>query len=323
MIGITGATGHLGNVIARTLVARGEPIRMLARSVDRAKEVGLEQSSVVYGDLSDDDSLRGCFEGCRTVIHSAAYISVGRDTKALLRTNVDGTNSVIEACRFAGVGKLITIGSIEAFDLSRPIVGGSGVRLDPDLPMLAYGRSKAIAVNATLDANDADLATVVISPTAILGPWDFRPSRIGRFVRSFISHRLPAYVRGGFDFVDVRDVADACIAAVQSGVAGAHYVVSGTYVDVRRLLELLEQISGVSKPALEVPDRIARLFAACSAFVVSVMGGTPLITPAAVKLLSKRISVTSEFARNDLRFHARSVDSTVADTVAWFRGEMG
>ena len=112
MIGITGATGHLGNVIARTLIAGGEPVRMLARSADRAEEVGLPQGSVIHGDLSERDSLRKCFEGCDTVIHAAAHISVGRDTKPLIRTNVDGTNSVIEACRFAGVGKLITIGSI-------------------------------------------------------------------------------------------------------------------------------------------------------------------------------------------------------------------
>ena len=322
MIGITGATGHLGNVIARTLVARGEPIRMLVRSVPRVRELGLPWESACHGDLSDGDSICRCFEGCETVIHSAALISVGHDRTALMRTNVDGTESVIDACRRQGVRRLITIGSIEAFDLSTPVTGGNGDRLDTELPFLDYGRSKAIAVNATLDANDAGLEALVISPTAMLGPWDYRPSRMGRFVRSFISRRLPAYVRGGFDFVDVRDVAEACISGIRNGVTGSHYIVSGNYVEVRSLLELLEQSSGVPKPIFEVPDRIARLFAWCSASVISLVGGSPLITPAAVKLLSKRIYVTSDLAKNDLGFHARELSNTISDTVAWFRGEM-
>ena len=322
MIGITGATGHLGYVVARSLIAQGETIRALARSAKRVETVGLPASSVIYGDLSDVESLRGCFQGCEAVIHAAAHISLGHDRAKLQRTNVDGTVSVIEACRLEGVERLIAVGSVEAFDLSAPVVGGHGDRLDPVLPILAYGKSKAEAVNATLDANDSELATLVISPTAILGPWDFRPSRMGRFVRSFILRRLPAFVRGGFDIVDVRDVAGACIGAIRGGVPGTHYVVSGNYVEVRHLLEELEELSGVPKPPLEVPDRIGKLFAACSAFVVSLAGGTPLITPAAVSLLSKRIRVSSELARDDLHFHARELRTTVADTIAWFRGEM-
>ncbi len=325
MVGLTGATGYLGNVVARSLLQRNESVRMLVRSKERLLRVELPTETSVVGDLLDSDSLARCFDGCEAVVHAAALVSVdGSDADELRRVNIEGTRHVIEACLRVGVRRLVSVGSVEAFDLS---AGGESVievdRLDPRRPILEYGRTKATAINDVLDADGADLATVVVSPTALLGPRDYRPSPMGRFIRAFLGRKLPAFVRGGFDFVDVRDVAAACISAVYSGVHGRHYPVSGRYLSVRELLEMLESVSGVPMPRVCIPDSLAMLFGTFSASLSPLFGRSAVITPEVVRLLLLDVRISSETAGAELGYRARDIRETVTDTVSWFRERTG
>ena len=318
-VALTGGTGFLGNVIARKLIADNTTLHVLVRSADKLGDIGLHPAKVAVGNILDVDSLIDCFAGCDAVVHAAALISVHAGNRSELeRVNVDGTANVIEACRRAGVRRLIAVGSIEAFDLA----GGGDIstrKLDTDHSILPYGRTKSIAASLVLEANGDDLETAVISPTALIGPYDFGPSPMGRFVRTFLSRSLPASVPGGFYFLDVRDAASACVQAIARGEPGRHYIVSGPYLSVDELIELLSDSSGVPAPRIKVPRFLALAFAHVNVVVCDALGRSTLIAPEAVRILATEFELSCDPAISDLGFSARTMRETIADTVRWFR----
>ena len=251
MIVVTGASGHLGTVLVRQLAAEGEEIRYLTRGGPAPGLVDLEVQPV-RGDLSDVESLTAACAGATVVINSAAHISImAGDESELYRVNVEGTRNMLIAARRAGVKRFVQIGSIEAFPLEgarTPITEDDGFY--PDRTVLEYGRTKALGMQEVLAAADGELECVICCPTAFIGPPDYRRSPVGQVVLDFINRRLPAYVDGGFDFVDVRDVAHGIIAAMRTAPSRSVYLLSGRFVTIPEMMEMLERLSGARRPRL-------------------------------------------------------------------------
>lgn len=333
MVAVTGGTGHLGNVVIRKLIDGGCAVSALVRSPAASARLLRTPNRVARGDLADPEALDRCFSGCRSVIHAAAMVSTDdRDARRLREVNVEGTRAVVEACLRNGVERLVSIGSIEAFPLGRSrVTDGSGPTVDeasmakdgPAIPPLQYGLTKAQSARIVLEASTERLEAIVLSPTAIVGPYDVRPSYFGRVVQAFLAVGIPAYIRGGFDFVDVRDVATACVAALDRGRRGAHYVLSGSYVTVRELLALLADYTGKAAPPIRVPVWTA-VFAAWTYLKTShLLGRSTAFTPATVRLLETGVRASSVRAEREFGYSSRPISETVRDTVAWFTGERG
>jgi nucleoside-diphosphate-sugar epimerase len=316
---VTGATGHLGTVLVSQLVNRGEKVRYITRNgIPR----GLDGSSAVpiTADLFDRKTLVRAFAGASVVYHSAARISIMTgDWHELEHVNVEGTRVVLDAAREAGVGRFVHVGSIEAF----PLEGGHGpitetAGFDPDRTVMEYGRSKALGMQVVLDAADKDLECVVCCPTAFLGPPDYRRSPLGQVIFDFLRGRLPAYVDGGFDFVDVRDVADGVIGAGEKGQSGRVYLLAGRYATVPELMEMIEAASGIRKPALRIPSRVLIPFMPVIEAYYRVSKLSPRFTRNSLQLLSLNVRVDATRARTELGFDSRPLEETLADTVRWF-----
>src|SRR6187200_2799622 len=117
-VSITGATGHLGNLIVRELLARGYAVKALARGNDLKAIEGLP-IEIIKGDLADEVALRKLMEGCDGLIHSAALISISGSQQGLVhKINVDGTRLVMEIAKASGIKRVIHISSIHAFNQS-------------------------------------------------------------------------------------------------------------------------------------------------------------------------------------------------------------
>jgi dihydroflavonol-4-reductase len=183
---------------------------------------------------------------------------------------------------------------------------------------MVYGRTKALAMQEVLEADGNGLETIVCCPTGFVGVPDYRMSPSGRLVVDFLERRLPAYVDGGFDFVDVRDVADGVIRAGRSGKAGRTYLLSGNFVTVPRLMELLEDISGVKKPGLCLPARFVLPFAPLVEIYYRMLRKAPRFTRYSLRLLLLGAEVDSSRARLELGFSPRPIEESMADSVAWF-----
>lgn len=322
MLVVTGATGLLGNVLLRGLTARGAaPVRALVRpSSDLTAIAGLDVETVP-GDVRDPASLLAAFAGADMVFHLAGIVSIERGgLPRLHETNVEGTRNVLAACRAAGVRRLVHCSSIHAFVVPQ---GGACMTetsaIDPDRAQGAYDRTKAEATLLVLEAVRQGLDAVMVFPTAVIGPYDFRPSHTGELVLAAAQGRLGAYVDGAYNFVDVRDVAQGLMAAAEKGRSGEGYILAGHNVTVRELLLSIEAVSGTPAPHLHLPFGLVR---ALSFLIPAYYWATrqkPLFTTYSLDVISSGCTMTNEKAERELGYHPRPFAETMEDTVRWFR----
>jgi dihydroflavonol-4-reductase len=322
MLVVTGATGLLGNVLARALAGGGAaPVRALVRpTADRRALAGLDLE-IVQGDVHDRCSLVQAFSGADTVFHLAGIVSIARGGLPRLHaTNVEGTRNVLAACREAGVRRLVYCSSIHAFAVSR---GGACLSeaslIDPARASGAYDRTKAEATLLVREASRQGLDAVMVFPTGVIGPFDFRPSHTGELVRACAQGRLGAYVDGAYNFVDVRDVARGLIAAAEKGRNGEGYILAGHNVTVRELLYSIEAVTGVPAPSLRLPLGLVRAVGPLIPAYYWATRQKPLFTTYSLDVISSGCTMTYEKAARELGYAPRPFAETMEDTVRWFR----
>jgi dihydroflavonol-4-reductase len=317
---VTGASGHLGANLVRQLLTAGRRVRVLVFGETRPFD-GLDVERV-SGDVLDERSLAPAFQGAGVVYHLAAFISiVGSERARVEAVNVGGTRNVVRACLAAGVRRLVHFSSIHAFrqlPLDEPLDESRAASDTGKAP--AYDHSKARAEREVLAGVERGLDAVILNPTAVLGPFDFEPSRMGRVLRDLQRGALPALVTGGFDWVDARDVAAAAIAAEQRGRRGERYLLSGTYLPVRDLAVLVAELSGAQVPRVVLPQWLVRPIAPLAELWSEISGGEPRFTrDSMVALRTGHPRIRNEKARAELGFAPRPLRVTVEDTLRWFR----
>lgn len=318
-VAVTGASGHIGGNLVRALLAEGRPVRTLVYR-DTAALEGLDVMRCP-GSILDKPSLEKAFAGADVVYHLAAVITLKStpDPEAH-RVNVEGTRNVVEACKTCGVRRLVHFSSIHAFsphpldemvDEARPLCNGPR--------LLPYDRSKAEGERVVAEAIRGGLDAVVVNPTGVIGPVDFKPSAMGQVLLDLYYRRLPALVDGGFNWVDVRDVVAGAMAAERRGTAGQRYLLAGHYRKLRQIAELVEQATGVRVPRLVVPIAVARLGVPFAVLQSWVTGGQPKFTFASLHALQHHQQVDCGRACEELGYAPRPFDETVTDSIAWFR----
>ncbi len=319
MILVTGATGHIGNVLVRELLARGETVRALVMpQEDRTPLAGLEVE-IVEGDVLDPASLDRALRGVDVVYHLAGLISIQPGPDPVLhRVNVEGTANVLHAARRAGVRRLVYTSSIHA--IARPSTEGvidETIPFDPRTAISAYDRSKAEASLDVLRAAREGLDAVIVCPTGVIGPHDYRLSEMGRTILEALESPVLFSVAGAYDFVDVRDVARGEIQACEAGRPGESYILSGERIEVSHLLETVGDLTGVRKPILRVPHSVARLAATFAPALSRLTGRKPRLTPYSLSTVAGNSVISHAKATRALGYRPRSLRESIADTVRW------
>ncbi len=323
MILVTGATGHIGNVLVRKLLEKKEKVRAFFwRGEDTTPLDGLDVERFP-GDVLDKRSLLEAMEGVDTVYHLAGVISImpGRDP-LVWRVNVEGTRNVLEAAREMGVKRLVYTSSIHAL---RRIPPGRAMDetlgYDPETPYGEYDRSKAAASLEVLKAAREGLDAVIACPTGVIGPYDFRGSEMGEVLRSAAYGRPMFYVEGAYDFVDVRDVAEGLIAAHDKGKRGESYILGGHKISVRELIAAVRRATGKAIAAIKVPLPLAMLVARIAPLYYRLARARPRFTPYSLEVLQSNSDISHLKAVRELGYHPRPIYETIADTVRWFLEE--
>ncbi len=322
MLVVTGATGLLGNVLLRALAAHGlGPVRAFVRPTADCRSIAGLDVEVAQGDVRDPSSLLAAFSGADTVYHLAGIVSITRGgLPRLHETNVEGTHNVIAACRAAGVRRLVYCSSIHAFAV--PAAGtclSETSLVDPARATGAYDRTKAEATLLVRDAVRGGLDAVMVFPTAILGPYDYRPSHTGELVLACAQGRLKAYVDGAYNFVDVRDVAEGLVAAAQKGPSGEGYILAGHNVTVWELLHAVETVTGARAPRVRLPFGLVRAVSFLIPAYYWLTRQKPLFTTYSLDVISSGCTMTNEKAERELGYRPRPFLETMEDTVRWFR----
>lgn len=321
MIVVTGATGHLGNVLVRKLLSQNKKLKVIILpGEDTFPLEGLEVQKV-EGDVRDPDSLRRAFQGADMVFHCAGIISIlPGQNQQLYQVNVLGTRNVVNVCLETKVKRLIYTSSIHA--LSEPTLGNvfnEARGFDPKNVLGEYSKSKTLGTLEVIKGIEKGLDAVILCPSGIIGPYDYRISEMGKLIVNFTRGKVKAYIDGAYNFVDVRDVAKGHILAGEKGKKGECYILSGQQISVLQLLKFLEEITETKAPLLKAPHQVARVTGFFNVLYCNLMKIKPLFTPFSIDVLASNSLVSCQKAQAELGYLSRSIYESVRDTVQWFK----
>jgi len=317
---VTGATGHIGNVLVRELLGRGERVRALVRSGKLPVALEGLEVEIVAGDILDIDSLERAMRGVDVVYHLAARISLaaGPDPETE-RVNLEGTRNVINAARRFAVRRLVYASSIYALRIPDSGLVDESLPFDPAHCRGAYDCSKAAASLEVQQAAAQGLEAVLVCPTAVAGPYDFQVSEAGRGILYNLTPGVKFHVDGAYNFVDVRDVAHGFILAAEKGHSGQTYVLGGDRLTVREVAEIIWEAAGGWHVGVHLPDWVADL----AAEILPLFPGDPIVTPYSLAAIRSNSNISHARAARELGFRPRPARQAIADAVRWFLEQRG
>jgi dihydroflavonol-4-reductase len=320
MILVTGAAGHLGNVLVRQLIAQGKQVRALILPGEDTSSLDGLPVEMTSGNILDESLLKQTMRDVQVVFHMAALVSLMEEhAPQLNRVNVEGTKNIIRSCQQAGVERLVYTSSIHA--LERPPLGTPiDESLDYDCinPAGPYDRTKAQASVLVRRAAEEGLHSVILCPTGIVGPYDFRRSEMGAMILDWMGQSMNFLVSGFFDFVDVRDVAQAHIHAAEKGRSGETYIVGGQRIAVSQMRSIVQRLAGASSFAYELPEKIAMAAAWAAEWYYRASHKRPRFTRYSLETLLSNSNISSAKAARELDHHPISLAQSLQDTIAWW-----
>lgn len=326
---ITGAAGHLGSTLIRCLLA-GDPDVDIHGLILPDEEPVVRGKNVAYfrGDICNPGSLEMLLTGSQvqntTVIHTAALITIAdKVSERLYEVNVGGVKNIVEFCRSNHLKRLVHVSSVHALP---ELPGNSVIReiseFSADKVIGAYAKTKAEGAALVQNAMDQGLDAVMVFPSGILGPYDLGRNHLIQMAVDYMQGRLPACVHGGYDFVDVRDVAVGCLKAAACGRAGQGYILSGHYMTIENLLATIGKYCG-RKPVPCIPMWLARAAAPLVEGYAGLIGKRALFTRYSLHTVTSNSIFSNEKAQKELNWCPRPMEETVRDMTEWLSGNTG
>jgi len=321
-VAITGAGGHIGMAVMEELDRRKIAYKVLIRSNEEFfKARGTEY---VRGSINDPQTAAELLEGCDALIHCAALISINGDQHGLVqKTNVEGVRTIMQAALDKKLRRVLHISSIhaynpyprhEALDEQRDFVSDRAY---------AYDRSKRDGQRLVQEFVAKGLPAIILNPTSVIGPPEHKLSLQGKAIRDIYMGRIPAIFRGGYDWVDVRDVVTAICNALHMGKVGESYLLSGCYHSLKEIVQMVSDIKGRRIRTLTVPVWTAKAGLPFVALQSKISGRPPLYTLESIEILQhSNMRINNNKARRDLLFNPRPCPETLRDLVAHLK-ELG
>lgn len=318
---VTGATGFVGNHVARAYAHAGAEMRLLTRKTSKLAGIEGLAAEVVVGDLRQPESLRTALRGCDALVHVAAdYRLWVRDPKEMYAANVDGTRELLRLAREEGVGKVVYTSSVATMGFK-----ADGTVVDEDTPVsLAdmigpYKRSKFMAEQEAIKAARAGQHVMILNPTTPIGANDAKPTPTGRIVVDFLNRNFPAYVDTGLNLVDVSEVARMNVVALERGTPGERYILGGENLTLKQILDHMSAITGLPSPKMKVPHLVALTFAFFDEMITGKLRGKePRATVEEVRLSKKVMFASSAKAERELGFTVLPVHNAMCAAIDWF-----
>jgi len=323
---ITGAAGHLAGVIIRKLGCLGCYVRGLVLP----NEEGPEQENAEYikGDITSPETLDPLFSGLDPketfLIHTAGLISVQEKVSPLVKkVNVDGTKNIIAKCIQYGISRLVYVSSVHAIPEKGKWEEVSEISdFDPDKVEGAYAKTKAMATKAVLEAGKDGLDVVVVHPSGIIGPYDDGRNHLVQLFQMYLRGKLPAVVTGGFDFVDVRDLADGILSAGEKGRSGECYILSNRYFTMKEIAEYMRLALGRKCKLPALPLGFVKTLAYFFDFIAKIAGIRNIFTPYSFATLGTTTYYSHYKATVEFGYHPRDMKQTVKDTMDYLKGRL-
>lgn len=254
---VTGATGFVGGWLVRELSKQGHSVRILVRSSSDLSELDGAKFETLFGDITDESSVRNALTGCEVVFHLAGVVGYSKEQRALMeKVNVEGTRILVNAILNNSVQKLIHMSSVVAigasFDGKTPLNEESPFNIH-ELD-LGYFETKRKAEEIVFEAvKSKGLNAVAVNPSTIYGAGDAKKG--SRKVQLKVAQgRFPFYTPGGVNVIAIEDVIYGLIAAWEKGRKGERYILSGENITIKTLFEWIASEAGNPPPRFKIPS---------------------------------------------------------------------
>ena len=321
----------MGNNVVKELSRNGENVRTLVRSKEKA-DTALKgiNAALFFGDVRDRDAVEKLFDGLEggevVFIHTASSVLIGgnkKQYKAMDDINCNGVLTIIEAC-LKHKARLLYVSSVHA--ITEPPGRALTTEIenfDPKSVVGKYAKSKARASALVMDAiKTRGLDAVMVHPSGITGPYDYSDTHLTQMVIDYMEKRIPAAVNGGYDFVDVRDVASGVIKAAEKGKTGDRFLLSNKYYSVKEMLAMLHEITGGKKIKLTLPMWLAYFSLPFLSAYFKLRGKRPLYTAYSLYTLNSNSNYSHEKASRELGYTPRGLRESLVDTVKFINKEL-
>ena len=316
---VTGAAGFLGSHIARQLVARGEPVRVLLRPSSQNRAIADLPLEYTTGDLRDTESLDRALVGVTRVFHVAAdYRLWAKDSKDIYDSNVGGTKNILAAAKRANVQQFIYTSTVATIAVDRPAPPNEKTDAKLEEMIGHYKRSKWMAEREALNAAKEGFPVIVAMPTTPVGPWDWKPTPTGKIIVDFLNGKMPGYVDTGLNFVGVEECAAGHLLVAEKGKVGERYLLGSENLTLKQVLDILANITKLPAPMLKLPHGVALGAAYASTFFARIVGKEPGIPVEGVKIAQHKMFVDCTRAQRELGFKAGPVSAALQRAVTWY-----
>jgi len=312
---VTGATGHIGNVLVKLLFEEGHEVTSFVLPNDDIRQIE-PYTEIVYGNILQFDQLKDNIKDYDIVFHLAGMVEIGTGKKKkIMRVNVQGTKNVLQACQENNIKRLVYTSSVHAIEeLPKGEVMKEPDVFAPNLVKGNYAKSKAIATDLIVNQEKDSLETIVVCPSGIIGPYDYQLSNTGQLFIDYILGRLTVYFRGSYNFVDVRDVARGLYFAATKGKNKEAYILSGENITIKELLDYIADFSGKKRIKMRIAYWFILTFSLFAEFYYFIRRQKPLFTHYSVRVLHSNHLFDNFKAKKELGFSPRPVKDTIYDT---------
>lgn len=323
---LTGATGYVGEQLARKLARQGNVVHILARQKQKAQKMFADDASfkIFEGDILDKDKIQKAMAGCQEVYHLAAYAKVwDKDPNAFVKMNVEGTKNVLESCWVQGVEKVVVTSTAGVLG---PSIGGQVVDENTQSAVpysTEYERTKAIAEEEAKQYLDKGLKIVTLNPTRIYGAGQRSESNaVTMLLEKYWQGKwriLPGDGKRVGNYVFIDDVVEGHLAAMQKGKNGERYVLGGENVSYQELFDLFGEITGRKLRLFKMPISVMMAFARLQMLKAQLTGSPPLITPNFVKKYLYDWKVSTHKAQQELGLSITPLREGLTKTLEWLK----
>jgi dihydroflavonol-4-reductase len=330
---VTGGAGFIGSHLVRRLVERGRAVRVLERPGAAVGHLPADGIEVVTGDIRDRRAVERAVRGCPEVYHLAANPNLWVQQRGLYhQVNYLGAVNVLGAALAAGARRVLHTSTESILTRARQtgaITEEQDVHIDDVIG--PYCRSKfraeqhafglARAGAPVVIVNPTVAPVVIVNPTVPVGPGDRGRSPPTQMILDFCRGRRREYLEADLNLIDVRDVAEGIVLAMERGRPGRRYLLGHENLSIRAVFALLARLTGLPEPRRRVPYGVALAAAYASEFVADVFTHrVPTATVTGVKLTRRRMHFDPRRSLDELGLRPRPVAEGLADAVAWFRG---
>lgn len=317
---ITGATGFIGGATARHLGRQGHRLTCLVRDPGKAADLAELGCDLAAGDLSDRSRLAGQMAGADAVVHGAALYEVGIPASRraeMVRTNVEGTANVLDACLDAGVPRVVYVSTCAVFgNTDGEVVDEQYERHSLDFDSVYEETKYEAHLIAHNLIEERDLPCVIVQPAGVYGPGDH--SSLGQTINNFLDGKLPMIPFGemGLGVSHVEDVAAGIALALDKGETGEAYILNAENATLRQVVETVAAVSGKKAPSRDMPTGLLKLLRPVGPLVGRLMGQPPNLS----ELIRSADGVTfwadGSKARRELGFRPRDLTTGLHDTLS-------